>query len=251
VGLEVTGVSVRFGGVAALADVSIVASEGRITGLIGPNGAGKTTLFNVITGMRKPSQGTVMLDGRDLRGLSPHRRSRLGLGRTFQRLELFGTLTVRENINVAASIGRRHFARRAQKELSEPVGVMTERLIKAVHLEAVADRRADTVSTGTGRLVELARALAVKPSVLLLDEPASGQNAEETEEFAGVLRMLAADGLAVLLVEHDMELVMGVCDNVYVLVQGSVLRSGTPSQVQNDPAVATAYLGSLAGANSA
>jgi branched-chain amino acid transport system ATP-binding protein len=250
-GLEVTTVSVRFGGVAALTDVSLAAPEGRITGLIGPNGAGKTTLFDVITGMRKPSQGTVRLDGRDLRGLSPHRRSRLGLGRTFQRLELFGTLTVRENINVAASIGRRHLARRGQQEPSEPIGVLAERLIEAVHLGAVSDRRADTVSTGTGRLVELARALAVKPSVLLLDEPASGQNAEETQKFASVLRTLAADGLAVLLVEHDMELVMGVCDCVYVLVQGSVLRSGTPAEVQRDPAVASAYLGSMAGVGNA
>jgi branched-chain amino acid transport system ATP-binding protein len=201
--------------------------------------------------MRKPSQGTVVLDGRDLRGLSPHRRSRLGLGRTFQRLELFGTLSVRENINVAASIGRRHPARPAHGEPSEPVGALAERLIRAVHLEAVADRRADTVSTGTGRLVELARALAVRPSVLLLDEPASGQNAEETDEFAEVLRTLAADGLAVLLVEHDMELVMDVCDSVYVLVQGEILRSGSPAQIQSDPAVATAYLGNMAGAGGA
>ena len=250
-GLDVTDVSVSFGGVAALTNVSLAAPKGFITGLIGPNGAGKTTLFDVITGMRKPSQGTVLLDGVDLRGLSPHRRSRRGLGRTFQRLELFGTLTVRENINVAASIGRRHLARRVATEPSEPVGALAERLIKAIHLEAVADLRADTVSTGTGRLVELARALAVKPSVLLLDEPASGQNAEETEKFAGVLRQLAADGLAVLLVEHDMELVMGVCDSVYALVQGAILRSGTPAQVQSDPAVAAAYLGSLAGAGSA
>jgi branched-chain amino acid transport system ATP-binding protein len=175
----------------------------------------------------------------------------LGLGRTFQRLELFGTLTVRENIKVAASIGRRYLARRVPAELSEPVDALAQRLITAVHLEAVADRRADTVSTGTGRLVELARALAVKPCVLLLDEPASGQNAEETDEFSGVLRTLAADGLAILLVEHDMQLVMGVCDSVYVLVQGEILRSGTPAEVQADPAVATAYLGSLAGAGSA
>jgi branched-chain amino acid transport system ATP-binding protein len=251
VGLEVLDVSVSFGGVAALANVSLAAPRGKITGLIGPNGAGKTTLFDVVTGMRRPSKGTVRLDDNDLRGFSPHRRSRLGLGRTFQRLELFGTLTVRENIKVAASIGRNHRARRNRAEPFEPIDALADRLLEAVHLESVADRRADTVSTGTGRLVELARALAVKPSVLLLDEPASGQNREETDEFAGVLRMLATDGLAVLLVEHDMKLVMGVCDSVYVLVQGEVLRSGTPAQVQSDPAVATAYLGTLAGAGSA
>jgi branched-chain amino acid transport system ATP-binding protein len=246
-GLDVNGVSVRFGGVAALTDVSLEVEKGSVTGLIGPNGAGKTTLFDVIMGMRKPSQGAVTLDGLDLKGLSPHRRSRLGLGRTFQRLELFGTLTVRENVSVAASIGRRHLRERLHSGTVEPIDVAAQRLIDSVHLEEVADLRADTVSTGTGRLVELARALAVNPCVLLLDEPASGQNAEETERFAAVLRNLAAEGLAILLVEHDMELVMGVCDSVYVLVQGAMLRRGTPSEVQRDPLVAEAYLGSLAG----
>jgi branched-chain amino acid transport system ATP-binding protein len=246
-GLEVNEVSVRFGGLAALTDVSLEAGEGRVTGLIGPNGAGKTTLFDVIMGMRRPSQGMVVLNGLDLRGLSPHRRSRLGLGRTFQRLELFGTLTVRENIRVAASIGRRRLPLRSHGSSKEPSAVVAERLIESVNLREVADLRADTVSTGTGRLVELARALAVNPSVLLLDEPASGQNAEETERFASVLRRLATEGFAILLVEHDMELVMGVCDAVYVLVQGTILRHGTPAEVQSDPAVAEAYLGRLAG----
>jgi branched-chain amino acid transport system ATP-binding protein len=243
--LEVTDVGVSFGGLVALENVSISAEAGHITGLIGPNGAGKTTLFDVVTGMRKPSRGTVVLDGQDLKGISPYRRSRLGLGRTFQRLELFGTLTVRENIKVAASIGRRRVFSRAQRRQPETVDALAQRLIESVNLGSVADQRADTVSTGMGRLVELARALAVAPSVLLLDEPASGQNAEETEAFASVLRQLAADGLAILLVEHDMELVMGVCDLVYVLVQGTILTMGSPAEIQKDPAVAEAYLGSL------
>jgi branched-chain amino acid transport system ATP-binding protein len=246
--LEVRDVSVRFGGVAALTDVSLTVKSGSITGLIGPNGAGKTTLFDVITGMRKPNQGGIQLEGHDLDGLTPYRRSRLGLGRTFQRLELFGTLTVRENITVAASIGRRRTFRRSRGGPSESIGAMAQRLIESVSLESVADQRADTVSTGTGRLVELARALAVNPSVLLLDEPASGQNAEETQQFASVLQALAQGGIAILLVEHDMELVMGVCDSVYVLVQGSILRYGTAREIQSDPAVAEAYLGSIAGA---
>jgi branched-chain amino acid transport system ATP-binding protein len=244
----VTDVAVRFGGLVALENVSVSVEAGRITGLIGPNGAGKTTLFDVVTGMRKPNRGTVMLDGQDLKGISPYRRSRLGLGRTFQRLELFGTLTVRENIKVAASIGRRRGFSRARRGHAETVDALSQRLIESVNLSSVADQRADTVSTGMGRLVELARALAVAPSVLLLDEPASGQNTEETEAFASVLRQLAEDGLAILLVEHDMELVMGVCDLVYVLVQGTILRMGSPVEIQNDPAVAEAYLGSLAGA---
>ena len=256
--LEVSEVSVRFGGVAALSGVSLSSPAGMITGLIGPNGAGKTTLFDVATGMRRPQRGRVTLNGRDVGRLSPYRRSRLGLGRTFQKLELFGTLTVRENISAAASMGRPAFRKvGGRRDVSrstagesaavEPIAQVVDRLIERVNLGAVADLRADTVSTGTGRLVELARALAVNPTVLLLDEPASGQNADETAGFAEVLRSLTDEGLAVLLVEHDMELVMGVCDNVYVLVQGEILRSGTPSEIQRDSAVAEAYLGSLAG----
>ncbi|HWD55652.1 MAG TPA: ABC transporter ATP-binding protein [Acidimicrobiales bacterium] len=241
--LEVRDVCVNFGGLRALTDVSLSVESGSVTGLIGPNGAGKTTLFDVITGMRKPSQGTVTFDGRDLRGISPYRRSRLGVGRTFQRLELFGTLTVRDNVRVAASIGRR--SRRGSSSATESVDDTTERLLQAMHLEQVAGRRADTLPTGTGRLVELARALAVRPTALLLDEPASGQNAEETTRFASVLRSLTSEGLAVLLVEHDMDLVMSVSDVVFVLVEGAVLCSGTPQEIQRDAAVAQAYLGSF------
>jgi branched-chain amino acid transport system ATP-binding protein len=242
--LEVRGASVSFGGLAALSEVSLDVPDASITGLIGPNGAGKTTLFDVITGMRKPSRGEVTFNGQDLKGVSPYRRSRLGLGRTFQRLELFGTLTVRENIRVAASVGRRR-ARQSGDARRESIDEVTDGLLRRVHLEAVAEARADTLPTGTGRLVELARALAIHPTTLLLDEPASGQNPEETSRFGGILRTLSADGLAILLVEHDMDLVMSVCDKVFVLVQGSVLCSGTPTEVQRDPAVADAYLGSL------
>jgi len=241
--LEVRGVSVNFGGLAALTDVSLDVPDGSITGLIGPNGAGKTTLFDVITGTRKPSRGEVTFNDRELKGVSPYRRSRLGLGRTFQRLELFGTLTVRENVRVAASVGRRR-ARAAGMEHAS-VDEVTDGLLQRVHLDAVAEARADTLPTGTGRLVELARALAIHPTTLLLDEPASGQNPEETNRFGDILRTLSADGLAILLVEHDMDLVMSVCDTVFVLVQGSILCSGTPSEVQRNPAVAEAYLGSL------
>jgi len=248
--LEVRAVSVNFGGLAALSDVSLDVPDGSITGLIGPNGAGKTTLFDVITGMRRPSRGGVTFNGQDLKGVSPYRRSRLGLGRTFQRLELFGTLTVRENVRVAASVGRRR-ARRSVADGHESVDEVTDRLLRRVHLDGVAEARADTLPTGTGRLVELARALAIHPTTLLLDEPASGQNPEETSRFADILRALSADGLAILLVEHDMDLVMSVCDTVFVLVQGEVLCSGTPGEIQRDPAVADAYLGSLVEAEGA
>lgn len=244
-GLEVDQVSVRFGGLAALSDVQLQAADGVVTGLIGPNGAGKTTLFNVITGMQRPTGGSVRMDGRDIGGLSPHRRARLGLGRTFQRLELFGTLTVSENVAVAASIARR-------RVFGGGAGIprdLPEQVIDRLGLRPVADVRADALPTGTGRLVELARALAVQPKVLLLDEPASGQDSEETERFSMVLQSLAAEGLAVLLVEHDMELVMHVCSHVVVLDNGRVVSAGDPASVQADPKVQSAYLGTTEVAN--
>ena len=236
--LELTGVTVRFGGLIAVDDVSLNAEAGRITGLIGPNGAGKTTLFNVVTGLEKPTRGRVTLDGEDITSYPPYRRARRGMARTFQRLELFGTLTVRENVEVAAGIA----VRWADAKESPPD--LAARLIDRVGLSAVADERADALPTGQGRLVELARSLATNPRVLLLDEPASGQSTSETEHFADLLRALAADGMAVVLVEHDMNLVMAVCDYINVLDFGSLLVAGPPEQIRSDPAVLAAYLGS-------
>ena len=224
-----------------MSEVTVSASEGAITGLIGPNGAGKTTLFNVVTGMQRPNAGTVRLDGRDLRGLSSYRRARLGLGRTFQRLELFGSLTVAENIGVAASIGQRSVVK-ARTKANQGI---REEILDRVGLRPVANERADTLPTGTGRLVELARALATRPKVLLLDEPAAGQDVDETERFSGILRDLASDGLAILLVEHDMELVMHVCHTIAVLDYGRIICTGTPAQVRADPDVQAAYLGTV------
>jgi len=236
--LELSGVTVMFGGLLAVDDVSLDAEAGRITGLIGPNGAGKTTLFNVVTGLQRPTRGRVILDGEDITGLAPYRRARRGMARTFQRLELFGTLTVRENVEVAASIAS-HWT-----EDKEPTADVAARLIDRVGLGAVADMRADALPTGQGRLVELARSLATRPRVLLLDEPASGQSTEETEYFADLLRALAAEGIGVVLVEHDMTLVMAVCEYIHVLDFGTTLVAGTPQQIRNDPAVLAAYLGS-------
>jgi branched-chain amino acid transport system ATP-binding protein len=245
--LEVSDVCVQFGGLAALANVTLEVRDAAITGLIGPNGAGKTTLFDVITGMRRPNSGTVSLNGEDLRAVSPYRRSHLGLGRTFQRLELFGTLTVRENVRVAASVGRRRLWSVSGRE---EINAITDELLRRTGLHDIAEARADTLPTGTGRLVELARALAIRPKILLLDEPASGQSPEETARFAAMLRSLSAGGLAILLVEHDMELVMSVCDVVYVLVGGAILRHGTPDEILHDPEVAAAYLGNQVSAGS-
>ena len=191
--LEVHGATVRFGGNLALDDVSIEAEPGIVTGLIGPNGAGKTTLFNVVTGLLPPNSGRVVLDGRDITKTNPTRRARLGLARTFQRLELFTLLSVRENIRVAADI-RKGYAR----DGSNPAAVVEE-IIERVGLGAVADARVDSLPTGQCRLVELGRSLATRPKVLLLDEPASGQDEDETEQFAVLLRQLAAEGVAVLI----------------------------------------------------
>jgi branched-chain amino acid transport system ATP-binding protein len=235
--LSVAGVSVRFGGVQALDDVTLDAMPSMVTGLIGPNGAGKTTLFNVITGLEKPSQGRVLLAGRDIGGLSTFRRSRLGMGRTFQRLEVFGSLTAYGNILAAAEF-RKGWAR----DKSDP-GAVANEVIDRVGLRAVANRRVDAMPTGLARLVELGRALATRPNLLLLDEPGSGLNQEETEALGTLLLEIVEDGTAILLVEHDVELVMRVSSQVYVLDFGRIISVGTPAQVQADPVVQAAYLG--------
>jgi branched-chain amino acid transport system ATP-binding protein len=230
--LEVEGVTVRFGGHTALRDVSLAAEAGQVTGLIGPNGAGKTTLFNVVTGLQRPLQGEVRIDGRPVTRLAPHRRARLGLARTFQRLELFSLLTVRENLALAA----------AQRRPGRP-DVDPDELLGLIGLGDVADVRSDELPTGQARLVELGRALATRPRVLLLDEPASGQDERETEAFRHVLAEVAARGVAVVLVEHDVQLVMQACQVVHVLDVGSILAVGTPDEIQRNQAVLDAYLG--------
>jgi branched-chain amino acid transport system ATP-binding protein len=239
--LEVRDITVRFGGNVALDAVSMAAEPGCVTGLIGPNGAGKTTLFNVVTGLLAPNGGRVVLDGRDITRMSPAKRARLGLARTFQRLELFSVLTVRENIRVAADI-RRSWSR----DKSDPAAVVEE-IIERIGLGAIADERVDALPTGQCRRVELGRSLATRPEVLLLDEPASGQDENETAEFARLLTTLAEEGTVVVLVEHDVHLVMNVCKTVHVLDFGQIIAVGTPSEIQTNDAVLAAYLGSSAG----
>jgi branched-chain amino acid transport system ATP-binding protein len=239
--LDVRGVTVRFGGNIALEGVSLSAEAGQVTGLIGPNGAGKTTLFNVVTGLQPPTRGSVMLDGRDITSLAPFKRARAGLARTFQRLELFTLLSVRANIRVAADI-HRSYTRDAEHDPDRVADEVLERL----GLASLGDTRVDQLPTGLARLVEIGRALATRPRVLLLDEPASGQDEAETDALAGLLAELAAEGMAVLLVEHDVQLVMRACQLVHVLDFGEILAVGTPDEVRNNQAVLTAYLGSTA-----
>lgn len=236
--LEVKDVSVRFGGQMALADVSIEVEPGRVTGLIGPNGAGKTTLFNVITGLQSPSHGRVMFNGIDVTGFAPHDRAQRGIARTFQRLELFGSLTARENLQVAAEIPRR-WGSDDQTPMER-----VEAAMQLIGMDDFAHRRADQLTTGQARLTELGRALVTKPKLLLLDEPASGLDADETETFAALIIGLARGGTALLLVEHDMHLVMQVCAQLFVLDFGRVIAEGPPDEVRADQAVIAAYLGS-------
>ncbi len=240
--LRARGVSIRFGGVQALYEVDIEVPVGSITGLIGPNGAGKTTLFDVLCGLQRPDAGTVVLGGSDVTDLGPHRRARLGLARTFQRLELFWSLSAADNVRVGSESPLQwwrwsHVRRRAGSE----GGV--ERILDQVGLYGVGDVPVDTLTTDRARLVELARALAIEPRVLLLDEPGSGLDGPESAALAELLLELAADGMAILLVEHDMELVMRVCSRIHVLDAGQVIASGKPDEVRADPVVREAYLG--------
>jgi branched-chain amino acid transport system ATP-binding protein len=236
--LEAHGIGVRFGELQAVRDVDLEVDPGGIVGLIGPNGAGKTTTFNAISGVQ-PCTGRVVLDGRDVSSAPVHRRAWLGLHRTFQRLEVFGSMSAFDNIRTAAEISARasHRSRRTAPELASAI-------VDRLGLGPVARRRADALPTGQARLVELGRVLAADPKVVLLDEPASGLDDVETERLAEVLTELERDGMAVLLVEHDMDLVMQLCARIYVLNLGEVIASGSPDDVRSNSQVQEAYLGS-------
>lgn len=235
--LEVDDVVVRFGGVTAVNGAGFTAERGVITGLIGPNGAGKTTCFNVITGLQKPTAGRVRYRDRDITRWPVHKRAKHGIGRTFQRLEAFGSLSVRDNVRVAGEIhgGPLAWVRSTRS------GV--DALLDLVGIAEYAEERADSIPTGTARLLELARCLASEPKLLLLDEPSSGLDESETDAFGELLKELAADGCAILMVEHDMDLVMGVCDEIHVLDFGEIIASGDPVAVRADERVQRAYLG--------
>jgi branched-chain amino acid transport system ATP-binding protein len=232
--LEVRDLSLHFGGVAALSGVSLRAEPGVVTGLIGPNGAGKTTLFNVISGLQRPDRGTVALAGRDVTGVGTARRARLGLARTFQRLELFGTLSATDNVRV----GLESFGR--------STAASAVALLDRVGLGMVAGAAVSSLPTGSARLVELARALAIDPKVLLLDEPCSGLVERETGVLGELLGSLAAEGRAIVLVEHDTDLVLRVCSTVHVLDFGQIIATGRPDEIRADRMVQGAYLGQSA-----
>ena len=235
--LEARSLNVRFGELQAVDDVELEVTAGEIVGLIGPNGAGKTTTFNAVSGVQACT-GAVWLDGVDISSASPHRRVRLGMSRTFQRLELFGSMTARDNILTAGEI-----TARSRHRSHRSVNAHTDEILDLLGLTELAQERAETLPTGRARLVEVGRALATDPKVVLLDEPASGLDEHETRQLAAVLQRVRDSGVAVLMVEHDLDLVMELCSRIYVMNLGEVIACGSPDEVRNDPGVQGAYLG--------
>ena len=240
--LNLENISVNFGGHIAVNEVSLTIDPGTITGLIGPNGAGKTTLFNVISGLLSPSSGRVLFADRDITSLAPHKRARIGIGRTFQRLELFNSLTVIDNLRVSIETSNQWKTSREAMSGSS-MNAKINKILDLTGLNSVRNAMASEIPTGQAWLVELARALVLSPNLLLLDEPASGQNDEETERFGQLLRELCNSGISIFLVEHDMSLVMNTCDQVNVLDFGTVIAKGTPTEIQEHELVIEAYLG--------
>lgn len=247
--LSVEGLGISFGGLKAVDDVSFSVRPGEITSVIGPNGAGKTTLFNMISGVYQPAEGRVTLKGEDVTGMRPDLLARRGLSRTFQNLQIFQNMTVIEN-----AIAGFHLQERGPL-LSDMLGLPGSRrrsavaregamrLLERVGLERAAEREAGSLSYGSLKRLEIARALALNPSVLLLDEPAAGCNAVETEEIDRMIAEVAASGVAILLVEHDMKMVMRISNHIVVLDHGQKLTEGLPAEVSRNPAVIAAYLG--------
>jgi branched-chain amino acid transport system ATP-binding protein len=246
--LDARGVRKVFAGITALDGVSLEVDTNEIVGLIGPNGAGKTTFFNCLLGLSRPDGGSVLFEGRDLARVPTYKRARLGIARTFQRIELFVGLTPREHFIVAERARNRtgSFVKdllfRSRPSSSERE--LADQMIELLGLRDVADRRVESLSLGVGRLVEIGRALMTQPKVVLLDEPSSGLDRGETEELAMTLRKVQQDtGVAILLVEHDVEMVRSLVSRVYVLDFGTLIASGTTADVFADDAVRRAYLG--------
>jgi len=247
--LKIHGVNKRFGGLQALSDVSLSIGCGQIYGLIGPNGAGKTTLFNVITGLYRPDSGSFELDGQRYSPSEPHKVAAAGIARTFQNIRLFADMTALENVMVGRHVRTHATALGAVLRLPatrrEETAIKTRalELLEYVGIPQYANYPAHTLAYGDQRRLEIARALATEPKVLALDEPAAGMNATEKQALRGLIENIRSDGITVLLIEHDVKLVMGLCDQVTVLDYGKNIAEGTPAEVQRSAAVIKAYLG--------
>ena len=243
--LATTGLSVHFGGVRAVDEVDVVVEEGQLVGLIGPNGAGKTTFVDAITGFVRYT-GRAELDGRDLAGMPPHARARRGLARTWQSTELFDDLTVRENLMVAAERPSwLALAARARRAAAGDDAASSEAL-ELLEIGSLADAMPSELTQGQRKLVGVARAIAMRPRLLCLDEPAAGLDTHESGELGRQLRQIADAGTATLLIDHDMGLVLAICDRIIVLEFGKVIAAGSPDEVRRDPLVVKAYLGGAA-----
>lgn len=248
--LETSDLSKSFGGIKAVQNFLIHIDEGEVIGLIGPNGAGKTTAFNLLTGVYTPTTGKIMFNGKDITGRKPYQITAQGIARTFQNIRLFGELSVLENVKIAFTLHASYSFPEAILRLGrygreeQIIDDRARELLAAFKLDTLADEQAKNLPYGQQRRLEIARALATRPKLLLLDEPAAGMNPQETKELTEMIRWIRDTyHLSILLIEHDMALVMKICERIYVLDYGKILAEGTPDEIRNNPAVIKAYLG--------
>jgi branched-chain amino acid transport system ATP-binding protein len=248
--LEAQNITMRFGGLVAVKDLTLSIRSGELVGLIGPNGAGKTTAFNMVTGVYKPTEGNILFDGQIISGLKPYSITKRGIARTFQNIRLFGALSVLENVLIGAFLRHRTSLANAILRTQSVLAEDSELRQRAIHwldtfdLVDVAHSRSRDLPYGKQRRLEIARALATQPKLLLLDEPAAGMNPQESEELMYLIRRLRDEfGQTILLIEHDMKVVMGICERVLVLDYGQLIAEGVPEKIRKDPRVVEAYLG--------